>query len=141
MFAVKFREIKYKLNSFPNTVVQLNKNISIPATISCYSFGSVDTSSSSPFSHGKIYNKGEPLKFPIPVQSDSDDIIDGRELLEAKFHEDWMSADKRQKNLEKIELKEFDKNETVIDIVDGVLLVDHVDNSSKGIEAVNSTAA
>lgn len=51
-----------------------------------------------------------------------------------------MSADKRQKNFEKIEqeLKEIDKNETVIDI-QGELLLDPVDNSSKRIEAVNDT--
>lgn len=68
-------------------------------------------------------------------------MIDGRELLEAKFHEEWTSPDKRLKNLEKDEqeLKEFDKNETVVD-VQSVILVDHVDNSSKGVEAINNTS-
>ncbi|KAJ6639363.1 hypothetical protein Bhyg_12107, partial [Pseudolycoriella hygida] len=113
---------------------------SLSATISCYSFGSLDTSpSSTPFNHGKIYNKGEPLKFPIAVQSDSDDIIDGRELLEAKFNDEWITADKRLRNLEKDEqeLKEFDKNETALDI-QGVRSDYREDNSSKGMEsAVN----
>lgn len=116
----------------------LKRNQNILATISCYSFGSVETSpSSSPFNHGKIYNKGEPLKFPIAVQSDSDDIVDGRELLEAKFHEEWRPSDERLKNLEseKQELKEVDKNETVIE---AVILDDHVDNSSAG--ALNKTS-
>lgn len=54
-------------------------------------------------------------------------------MLEAKFHEEWMSPDKRLTNLEKDEqeLKEFDKNETVVDI-QGVVLVDHVINNTSG---------
>lgn len=111
------------------------------ATITCYSFGSVDTSSSSgTFNHGKIYNKGDLLQFPIAVQSDSDDTIDGRELLEAKFHEGYISPDTKSMNLEKDEkdLKEFEKNASVVDI-HGQLLFDHVDNSSKEIIPVNNT--
>ncbi|XP_037049331.1 uncharacterized protein LOC119083656 [Bradysia coprophila] len=114
---------------------------SLSATINCYALGSVDTSpSSSPFNHGKIYNKGEPLKFPIAVQSDSDDVIDGKELLEAKFHEEWMTSERRSENLEKNgkDLMEFDKNETLIDIPE-VFPLDHIENSSRIIEPVNHT--
>lgn len=123
-----------------NKEIQIKWNSRFLATVSCYALGSVDTSSSSPFAHGKIYNKGEPLKFPIAVQSDSDDIVDGRELLEAKFHEEWLSPDKRLKNLEKDEqeFKEFDKNQTDINN-QYVNLVNQADNSSKGVEALNNT--
>lgn len=113
---------------------------SLSATISCFPFGSVDTSpSSNPYNHGKIYNKGEPLKFPIAVQSDSDDIIDGRELLEAKFHEDWISSDKRLKNLEKVgqELDELDKNKTLIDM-QGASPDGHTEDNSTEIQANNA---
>lgn len=56
-------------------------------------------------------------------------------MLEAKFHEDWMSSDKRLKNIEKVgqELDELDK-------VQGAMPGDHIDNSSTGNEAPNTTA-
>lgn len=61
-------------------------------------------------------------------------------MLEAKFHEEWMTSDKRLANLEKNDrdLKEFDKNETLIEIPE-VLPLDHIENSSKIVEPLNHT--
>lgn len=61
------------------------------APIICFPFGEVGTSPASPYSNGKIYGKREPLQFPIAVQSDTDDIFDGREILETSFKEDWFN--------------------------------------------------
>lgn len=94
----------------------------------------MDTYTSS-FTDDKIYSKGEPLKFPLAVQSDSDDR---KELLETKFHEEWTSSDRSQ-NSQKDEQKhkKFDKNKSVQGVL---IIVDNVDNNSNEIAAINKSS-
>lgn len=66
-------------------------NIFVLAPIICFPFAEVGTSPASPYSNGKTYGKREPLQFPIAVQSDTDDIFDGREVIEASFKDDWFN--------------------------------------------------
>lgn len=55
-----------------------------------------------PFQNGKILSKRQPLKFPIAVQSDTDDIFDGREIIEARFKEEWLTPQLGSKDLDKV---------------------------------------
>lgn len=66
-------------------------NFIVLAPIICFPFGEVGTSPASPYSNGKNYGKREPLQFPIAVQSDTDDIFDGREIIESSFKDDWFN--------------------------------------------------
>lgn len=65
----------------------------ISAKINCIPFGAVNTSSTNPNQEKEeIFNKREPLKFPIAAQSDADDIFDGKEIIDATFNEEWISS-------------------------------------------------
>lgn len=62
-------------------------------------------------------------------------------MLEAKLHDEWIPSEKKVKISEKNEQehKELKKNDTVNEFEE-VFPIDHIDNNSKGTEAINSSS-